>query len=311
MNNILKESSRLYFFDSLAKIHFVWLSNSPTHTAEQAVTACGQLADATTILADDVSLHKIRMHPFLTNNSLRYMRQVGITLIEERVGSILHELIHCYLQLHACQSCRVSLGYQGAGHGRAFQLIAKAIEKTAWSLLDVSANLGRLDSILGDRRSSDKKEQPHPELCGPSVHDMEVYGFLEPTSRRSRYQKELGVLEPLGLDRKRRRSNDSSAADVQNDPSVIWDSDAILAIAPFSSPMEPSVPNAPVNDRPKLRTHEAGRSDAEGGPAQKKKKVGGELGEGVSPEREKLTVEKKEESGGNSGGDGEQMDLGT
>jgi hypothetical protein len=68
--------------------------------------------------------------------------------------------------------------YRGEGHGRGFQLIAKAIEENALVLLGMSIELGRLDGI-----KIDKYMDPPDPLRGPSVHDMEIYGFLPPPSK--------------------------------------------------------------------------------------------------------------------------------
>jgi hypothetical protein len=78
------------------------------------------------------------------------MKQIGMSLRQDRLGILLHELIHCYLQRHMCESCMAGKRYYGNGHGRGFQLIAKAIGENAWSILGVSAHLGRLDSIAAD-----------------------------------------------------------------------------------------------------------------------------------------------------------------
>lgn len=112
----------------------------------------------------------------------------------DHIGTMLHEMIHCFLDDHACQRCATHEKYHG-DHSRGFQLIAKAIEEQALRLLEMDVNVGRLDSILGDMDAYRKLKDNWGLPQGVSVHDMEIYGFLEPKvmreARLGRWRSEM------------------------------------------------------------------------------------------------------------------------
>jgi hypothetical protein len=88
------------------------------------------------------------------------------------MGTILHEMLHSFLMKHACKQCYTQLVNTGSdGHGRAWHLLAKAIEEQSMRLIGMNVDLGRLTTweITGGKD-------------GTSVHDMETYGFIEPTA---------------------------------------------------------------------------------------------------------------------------------
>lgn len=72
-----------------------------------------------------------------------YVRN-GQSLAEERLGTILHEMIHGFLFQYACEPCTASADNvkNHGGHGRAWQLIAKAVEDEASRLLGTEVDLG-------------------------------------------------------------------------------------------------------------------------------------------------------------------------
>lgn len=161
-----------FFFNKIKSIEFEWSEDFP-HTKAQMAHFCDELADATYVRTNG-GTHRIRIHPTRTSVHARCMDVMGLTLQEEQFGTLLHELIHCFLTQLTCRDCEVYRGYRGGGHGRGFQLIAEAIEENALALFGVGADIGRLNSILADIEGP-----PPEELRGPSVHDMQIHGFLD------------------------------------------------------------------------------------------------------------------------------------
>jgi hypothetical protein len=87
-----------------------------------------------------------------------------------RLTTIIHELVHVYLEYYACRCVDVLDSFeenvsQSDGHGRAWQRIAGSIERAAPVLLGFPLDLGGLDSIavarkkskVGDRDTSQQK----------------------------------------------------------------------------------------------------------------------------------------------------------
>ena len=67
-----------------------------------------------------------------------------------RLGVLLHELCHAFLQVHACKDCPEYLAevQQMKGHGFAWQRIALMVETEAWSRLGIKLDLVRDASIV-------------------------------------------------------------------------------------------------------------------------------------------------------------------
>ena len=70
----------------------------------------------------------------------------------DRLSTILHELIHAYLDFYACRCVEVLDSFeenvdQAQGHGRAWQRIASAIERAAPELLGYPLSMGRFESL--------------------------------------------------------------------------------------------------------------------------------------------------------------------
>jgi hypothetical protein len=61
-----------------------------------------------------------------------------------------------------------------SNHGGAFQTLAKAIEEQAARLIGLQLNLGRLNGMMVDMEEEGEKRSV------PSVHDLEVYRFIDP-----------------------------------------------------------------------------------------------------------------------------------
>jgi hypothetical protein len=183
MQQLLSIFNELFFFGSLMDIHFSWSTKFDNWEKRNHHPICSALFARTTIRDDDGKpYHAIQMHPTYTSAPVQ-MEQTNVSKAEERFGTILHEVIHAFLAQHTCCKCVVVTRYRGEGHGRGFQLIAKAMEKKALELLGVQIRIGRLDVIMGDMRRDDVFDPfagPDFRPRGPSAHDMEVYRFLEP-----------------------------------------------------------------------------------------------------------------------------------
>lgn len=87
----------------------------------------------------------------------------------DRLGALLHEAIHAFFMLYACKECKTEHFNVGAGHGRAWQMVAFKLEEVLPRLLGVSVNLGRFEALRRDL-VIDKSQLP-------SLHDFAEYGM--------------------------------------------------------------------------------------------------------------------------------------
>ena len=88
---------------------------------------------------------------------------------------MLHEMLHVFVIQFACGLCIPWENW--ASHGRAWQRIAKAIGEQSLRLLGVKVDMSRLESFLYDRNKYDGDGHRH------TLHDLEAWGFWEPTNR--------------------------------------------------------------------------------------------------------------------------------
>jgi hypothetical protein len=176
--------NNIFFAGSLMHIDFSW-STKFNEWKEHKYDPPSDIPLAHTAIReiDGREFHGIQIHPTKISASIRYIKQCNISRSEDRLGSVLHELIHAFVFQHTCKFCVVQMRYLGAGHGRGFQLIAKAVEEKELEFLGTKVRIGRLQGIMTDMEEplgmnllirSDSRPR------GPSAHDMEVYGFLEP-----------------------------------------------------------------------------------------------------------------------------------
>ncbi|KAF1944694.1 hypothetical protein EJ02DRAFT_432275 [Clathrospora elynae] len=99
-------------------------------------------SDASTCLKYGRTHSTIRLHPTRRDQiKSEYVRN-GQSLVETRVGTMLHEMLHVLLKqyAYAYEYCAVHVSH--AGHGRAWQRIAEAIEEEGLMLLGVDVDLG-------------------------------------------------------------------------------------------------------------------------------------------------------------------------
>jgi hypothetical protein len=173
MKKLAKIFSRIFLLDAVCLGAFVWSTT---------FTPYGGYACATPTLSEtDQVTRTIDMHP------TRVPLRVQNSMEDLRIGMLLHELIHAFLSELPCTYCPTApenLGSRKNGHGRAWLLLARAIEKEAPRILGLSGEtcLGRLDALttfwMGDGLPDDA-----------GSHDLERYGFWSsagvPRRRRS------------------------------------------------------------------------------------------------------------------------------
>jgi hypothetical protein len=111
--------------------------------------------------------HLIRLHPTHTEWPKSTYASLGRTLAKERQGTILHEMLHAFLDQFSCIHCRTYP--ESKEHGRAWQLVARAIEEQSLRLLGAEVYLGRLAAFFADRKAGTEYK--------PSIHDFDVVRF--------------------------------------------------------------------------------------------------------------------------------------
>ncbi|RYN30513.1 hypothetical protein AA0112_g6843 [Alternaria arborescens] len=131
----------------------------------------GWLGYTQTILRDDLVFERITMHPTQqTEVTLRSLNRTE-SLALQRLSTLFHELIHAVLKSLCCRMCKTS-NSNLADHGRAFQKLAMAIEERCPQLLGLTLDLGRINGIFADMTNQ------ATGFNRPSMHDLEVYGFV-------------------------------------------------------------------------------------------------------------------------------------
>ena len=157
---LVSQLNEIFFFGAIKDLETVWnakdLDDEPL------------LADAITELKDGQSQSRIRLHPTRRCYTQLENKRQGKTLAEERMGSVLHEMLHVFLDQYACPRCVTRENW--ASHGRAWQRIAKKIEEQSLGLLGIETDIGRLTSFLADWEDDGLRVS----LC-----DVEACGFWE------------------------------------------------------------------------------------------------------------------------------------
>ena len=125
------------------------------------------LGDTSTPLKDGHESCTIRLHPTLRCYIKPEYTCKGQSLLEERLGTISHKLLHDFVMQFACFRCNTD---NHCCHGRAWQRITKATEEESLRMLGVEVILDRLTGMLCDR------ENDHQ---GQGFNDVEAWGFLE------------------------------------------------------------------------------------------------------------------------------------
>ena len=90
----------------------------------------------------------------------------------DRLSTLLHELVHAYLDLYGCRSCtsNIECVVQLDGHGRAWQLIASAIERATGVYLGFPLSLCRFAAVRNNWACLTR---------WPTCKDVEEWGLVE------------------------------------------------------------------------------------------------------------------------------------
>jgi hypothetical protein len=128
------------------KFRFMWAEREPG-----LLGSCGT--------TDDVA--NIEMNPLSCQEPPAFGALSGRAI--DRLGTLLHELVHAFIQLYACQQCSGHYGNvkSAAGHGIVWQRIANWVEHAASHTLKIPIELGRFETIQD--HWNEIKALPSPE----------------------------------------------------------------------------------------------------------------------------------------------------
>ncbi|KAF2006575.1 hypothetical protein P154DRAFT_529616 [Amniculicola lignicola CBS 123094] len=101
----------------------------------------------------------------MVNTAINKGQDLG--LAEQRLGTMIHELTHALIEQFACSDCG-TYKENAASHGRAWQLLSRAIEKVASKLLLSEIGSRRFKGLMGDIELGFRV---------PSAHDVEIHDF--------------------------------------------------------------------------------------------------------------------------------------
>ena len=134
MQVILAFVNTIFFFGAVRPVGFRWERSMSTYGLTQSFPAYPY-----------GSWYLIQIH------STRLAEWRGITQMNLRIGVALHELTHCFLSQHVCQTCRSYVYSCNAyHHGRAFQRIAKALEDAFAKLFGLELYLAAWEGLRTD-----------------------------------------------------------------------------------------------------------------------------------------------------------------
>jgi hypothetical protein len=105
-------------------------------------------------------------------HSRAYDETVEIPRAFQRLSALLHDLSRIFLKIHACAECTWAYedNFNAQGRGRAWQIVAKAIEEVGPQILLVPrVDLRRLACLVADVQDGGER---------PSRHDLQIYGFF-------------------------------------------------------------------------------------------------------------------------------------
>jgi hypothetical protein len=137
----------IFFFGHLDALQIDWVAeNLDEHGRKVKAKNLGLTRRENALWQDGTEIAMIQLHPTRTSYRKEDYAAWGQTVAEERVGTILHELLHAFLLRHTCRRCPLVENFGWNGHGRAWQLLAKAIEEQSMRLIGMNVDLGRLTS---------------------------------------------------------------------------------------------------------------------------------------------------------------------
>ncbi|PVI08309.1 hypothetical protein DM02DRAFT_621196 [Periconia macrospinosa] len=146
MLEIVKNLARAFFFDEVKIDQFRW-------------------KEGYSRLVEKKGVWMFTLHP------TAFDTEVPSSKATQRIGTILHELTRMFLLMNACQTCTWASkdNVNTLGRGRAWHIIAKAIEEIGSGLLHLEhIDLRRQASLLVDVQDG---------LDHPSLHDLRIYAF--------------------------------------------------------------------------------------------------------------------------------------
>jgi hypothetical protein len=171
-HHVLKELvpyiNTIFFFGALNNVTINWVTHE-LESLEEYTVAWTKRTSSNGRISSAISMHPARK----TRPRDDYV-MTGRSLAQERLGTVPQECIHAFLDQYACLRC-VGIAenhYNHIWHGRAWHLIAKAIEEQSLRLIGTEVDLGRLDSLYAETTNSEE-EGRH------SAHDLKRYGFLD------------------------------------------------------------------------------------------------------------------------------------
>ncbi|CAI6339832.1 unnamed protein product [Periconia digitata] len=109
----------------------------------------------------------------MTIHPTAYDEEVGTPRSMQRIGAILHELTRLFLRANSCACCMWAStdNFNQVGRGRAWHIIAKAIEEADHFLLSLDyIDLRRQACLIADVQDNFDR---------PSLHDIRAYGFAD------------------------------------------------------------------------------------------------------------------------------------
>jgi hypothetical protein len=169
MRALCRRLVSIFFFGAAIPIQFVWDFDVCQKNDWLGFTETG--------FHNGDEFECITMHPTKVTIEVEMSRNREESLALQRLSTLMHELIHAVLRKLACSDCVIRIDNLSA-HGRAFQRLAMAIEKESPRLLGLDLDLGRMDGVLNDMKDVETG------FNHPSVHDLEVYGFVESLEER-------------------------------------------------------------------------------------------------------------------------------
>jgi hypothetical protein len=117
----------------------------------------------------------IELSPWATDTGTLSCTTNGTTTCEartiDRLGILLHEVVHAYLSQFACGQCPtddVNLS-NAAGHGRAFQLMASALEQVSQAMFGMQINASSVSDYIANW---------HDVRHLPSMHDASQWKWF-------------------------------------------------------------------------------------------------------------------------------------
>ncbi|KAH7086178.1 hypothetical protein FB567DRAFT_527350 [Paraphoma chrysanthemicola] len=204
VQKLMRDFNKIFLFGAIMKTEFYWstemdtvhrdsspLSDSSSDGSQSSCASVMLACSGISRRSTRGDFHRIDMRPseVSTDFAVGEGEQLGIARAKDRLGTILHEMIHCFIRQHVCRECDVRTMPDGIimQQGRGFQMIAMASEDISKELLGLKVHVGRIVGIYADLGMRTDRH------AGPSVHDMEMYGFLDPLENRPAWRRD-GIL---------------------------------------------------------------------------------------------------------------------